>query len=48
MDNLVHFLSDDSKTPKQNIDNFIVFSKKLSELNEDIRTYALSFIDSLW
>lgn len=43
MDNLVHFLSDDSKTPKQNIDNFIVFSKKLSELNEDI-----TFEENYW
>ncbi len=43
MDNLVHFLSDDSKTPKQNIDNFIGFSKKLSELNEDI-----TFEENYW
>lgn len=37
MDNLVYFLSDNNKTPKQNIDNFIAFSKQLSELNEDIK-----------
>ena len=43
MDNLIYFIVDSSKTAQQNINEFIEFSKQLTELNSDI-----VFEDNYW
>lgn len=43
MDDVIYFTADKNKTAQQNLDEFIIFSKRLNELNQDI-----NFDDNYW